>query len=582
LLLQILLSLNEKRQQSAAQTDALGSILQGAVQRNDLVEIRKIVQAFESASPGVTACVGIDSIVQITDNSCDDFSTKSFVVPLSGEDFKVGIKFNGTSYNLILSVVIVFILVLLAIALQLKVTAISKDILSDVKKLVSVPNSPEFVFDEMRLLGLELSDSQSRLIIAERDAAIARTTAALAHDCRKPFTMFKMLIDAVEAEQDPQEAKGMLKECLPEVQQAMASVNGMIADVLEIGAESAPIMEPANPETLIEAKLNEIFRVYPESKVNVSYALNHTHKVDVDTLKIGRVFSNIVGNAVQAMGMRGVLWFNTSEVTEGKKKFIRFCLGNGGSFIPEQSLPRLFDVFFTSGKKGGTGLGLAIALKIVTAHGGRIWCESDSKGGGKVEFLFTLPCSNELADTRDVPLPKSSGEIVSAFERLRRQAQAGELTEHDPLDVSLEKEIIHLVQEIKTPLKVLIADDEGVYRNSLASLVNRSDDLKKLVKMAFALNGEQAILAAKDSPALIILDVDLGQNSVNGYGVLAALRREGFGGFICIHSNRTSPEDYKAAVAAGADAVLPKPMSRTHFLKLALQAMEQVVFRKDV
>ena len=113
----------------------------------------------------------------------------------------------------------------------------------------------------------------------ERDRAIAQMTQALAHDVRKPFTMFRMIIDTIAGEDDPIKAKQLLQELLPEVQQAMVSVNGMISDVLEIGSTSAPIAEPTNPETLIEATLNEIFRVYPESNVNIGYALVHKSKL---------------------------------------------------------------------------------------------------------------------------------------------------------------------------------------------------------------------------------------------------------------------------------------------------------------
>ena len=414
----------------------------------------------------------------------------------------------------------------------------------------------------------------ARVVSLERSGAIAKTTQMLAHDIRKPFSMFRMIIDTVEGEDDPIEAKQLLKESLPEVQQAMASVNGMISDVLEIGSESAPIAEPTNPETLIEATLNEIFRVYPESKVNIIYGLSHKHKVNVDTLKIGRVFSNSVGNAVQAMNQKGDIWFKTVELEENGKPFVKFCLGNGGSVIPPESLSKLFDAFFTSGKKGGTGLGLAIAQKIITAHGGKIWCESDVQRG--VEFFFTLPCANELCDARQMPLPASSAVITSTFERLRKASNGGGRVEADPLEVTLEKEIIKLAKAAKAPLKILVVDDEGVYRNSLAALINRSNDLKEHVALLFAKNSHEALDGVAASPALIIQDVDLGVNSLSGYEVLKTLRAQGYGGVVCIHSNRTSPDDYKVAVDAGADAVLPKPMSRTHFLKLMLQAAERM------
>lgn len=414
--------------------------------------------------------------------------------------------------------------------------------------------------------------SQNEMLVST--SAIARTTQALAHDVRKPFSMFKMIIDAVECQDDPIEAKQLLKEFLPEVQQAMTSVNGMISDVLEIGSESAPITEPTNPETLIEASLNEIFRVYPESKVNIAYGLSHKHKVDVDTLKIGRVFSNVVGNALQAMNQKGELWFKTEELEEGGKLLVKFCLGNGGSFIPPENLSRLFDAFFTSEKKGGTGLGLAIAQKIVTAHGGKIWCESDAQRG--VEFFFTLPCGKELCDSHPTPLPSSSAVITSTFESLRKAASGGERVSADPLEVTLEKEIIRLAKVAKSPLKILVVDDENVYRNSLAALINRSEELKTNVALSFGKNSRDTLEGAALSPALIIQDVDLGVNSQNGYEVLKVLRAEGYLGVVCIHSNRTSPYDYKVALDAGADAVLPKPMSRTHFLKLMVQASERI------
>ena len=320
--------------------------------------------------------------------------------------------------------------------------------------------------------------------------------------------------------------------------------------------------------------------MYPESKVNITYGLSHKHKVNVDTLKIGRVFSNIVGNAVQAMNQKGELWFKTEELEEGGKPFVKFCLGNGGSFIPPDSLSKLFDAFFTSGKKGGTGLGLAIAQKIITAHGGKIWCESDAQRG--VEFFFTLPCADELCDARASPLPASSAVITTTFERLRKASNGGGRVEADPLEVTLEKEIIKLTKAAQKPLKILVVDDEGVYRNSLAALVNRSDDLKAHVALSFAKNSHEAIESAAASPALIIQDVDLGVNSQNGYEVLKALRAKGCGGVVCIHSNRTSPDDYKVAVEAGADAVLPKPMSRTHFLKLMVQALNREAENKPI
>ena len=124
--------------------------------------------------------------------------------------------------------------------------------------------------------------------------------------------------------------------------------------------------------------------------VVVVHDFRHSHPVSVHVQKVARIFSNILDNAVLAMKLEGEMWFRTRDVGS----FVEFCIGNSGSVIPPEHLPKLFEAFFTSGKRGGTGLGLAIAQKVVTAYGGTIRCESrvtPEHPAGQVEFLFTLP-----------------------------------------------------------------------------------------------------------------------------------------------------------------------------------------------
>jgi signal transduction histidine kinase/DNA-binding NarL/FixJ family response regulator len=411
--------------------------------------------------------------------------------------------------------------------------------------------------------------------VSERNNAIAGTVQALAHDVRKPFSMFKMIIEAVSGAADPTEARQILNESLPEVNQAMSSVDGMIADVLEIGSSSKPVSEPTNPESLIETSLNEIFRVFPDSEVNISYDFRHVHKVNVDTNKLVRVFSNIIGNAVQAINRKGEIWFKTKEIfDDDNQPMIQFCLGNAGSFIPEESIPRLFDAFFTSGKKGGTGLGLAIAKKIVEGHQGKIWCESYPSLG--VEFYFTLPKSSERTDGRYTAMPAFSKEISAAIGRFRSDFSTVSNSGKDELQDELERKLHECLVGVSSTVQVLIVDDEAVYRNSLTALIGKSEKLRNSVKLVFAKNSDEALSEIKSDPALVILDEDLGLGSIKGTELLRSARESGFGKMVCVHSNRISIEDVKSAIAAGADAVIPKPMSRSHFLRLLVQATERI------
>ena len=61
-----------------------------------------------------------------------------------------------------------------------------------------------------------------------------------------------------------------------------------------------------------------------------------------------------------------------------------------GSGIPAESLPKIFDPFYTTKQRGhGTGLGLSIALEIIQKHGGTIAVETEAGTG--TTFTIELP-----------------------------------------------------------------------------------------------------------------------------------------------------------------------------------------------
>ena len=203
-------------------------------------------------------------------------------------------------------------------------------------------------------VSLRVSMLEEEVEKARTFAAIARTTQALAHDIRKPMTMFSMIAQAVERTSDPGAARELLRASIPEIKMAIQSVNGMIADVLEVGADSNINPEETDPASLVESCLGEVFRIYPESNIDLSFDFAHKHTIMIDTFKINRTFVNIAVNAVQAMNGKGAMWFRTRDTIRGSRSFVEFCIGNSESYIPPESIKHLFDAFFTQNKKGGT------------------------------------------------------------------------------------------------------------------------------------------------------------------------------------------------------------------------------------
>ena len=408
---------------------------------------------------------------------------------------------------------------------------------------------------------------------ARADSAVARMTHMLAHDVRRPFSILRMGLGMLNGAKDPTSVRNILSRLTPEIDKAVSSVDGLIADVMEVGSTSTQlIQEPASPESLVEAALSDIFRVYPNSDIGIAYSFKHTHMVNVHVQKVGRVFSNIAGNALQAMNYKGTIWFKTKE----RDGLVEFCVGNSGSVIPAENLPKLFDAFFTSGKKGGTGLGLAIAQKVVTAHGGRIWCESSKTlehPDGKVEFYFTMPVAEDRRCQSTASLPLHSSEIRRALEAIAAPASDASV---DKGELTLEADITEVRERLGRPLRVLVVDDEAVYRNALAAYLNRTPELVQSITIATASNAEGALEALHGQAFdLVITDVDMGPESLDGFELVRELRARGLQALVCVHSNRIVAADHQTAILAGANAFLPKPMARAQLLRLALQAAEK-------
>jgi signal transduction histidine kinase/ActR/RegA family two-component response regulator len=403
-----------------------------------------------------------------------------------------------------------------------------------------------------------------------KDQAVAQMTQMLAHDIRKPFSLLRLGLGMLGQAKDPAAVKLAMSRIVPEIDKAILSVDGMLADVMEVGSVTTNlIQEPASPERLIDSTLREVVRMYPKAQIEFTYEFTHEHMINVHVQKVGRMLSNIVGNSFQAMRTKGSMWFRTVE----RDGMIEFCLGNAGSLIPTDVLPNIFETFFTSGKKGGTGLGLAIAKKIVNAHGGKIWCESSTTNehpAGKVEFYFTLPVANRI-NSVPLTLPAHSSGFTSLMAMMANDAIPEPKSENDEL--SLEEEIIRAHAGFGRALTVMIADDEEIYRSGLASYLTRTSGLRESIHITECNDADAAIGAAKACDFdLIITDIDMGSMSLDGFEVVRRLRDGGSTSIICVHSNRIAAEDGKSAIAAGADNFLPKRIGRAQLLRIVLQS----------
>jgi PAS domain S-box-containing protein len=115
-------------------------------------------------------------------------------------------------------------------------------------------------------------------------------------------------------------------------------------------------------------------------------------QVEVQGSELNQVWTNLIDNAIGAMGERGTITIRTFREDE----HLLVELADDGPGIPEDVQPRIFDPFFTTKGVGeGTGLGLDVARRIVTARcGGQI---DFSSRPGETVFRVRLPLQSTCA-----------------------------------------------------------------------------------------------------------------------------------------------------------------------------------------
>lgn len=101
------------------------------------------------------------------------------------------------------------------------------------------------------------------------------------------------------------------------------------------------------------------------------------------------VLFNLIKNALYYKNKTGFKLEISTEEGETTNAIRVFDTGPG---IPASKREKIFDSFYTAGKKGGVGLGLAFCKRVITAFGGAITC--NSKENEWTEFVITLPLYN--------------------------------------------------------------------------------------------------------------------------------------------------------------------------------------------
>ncbi|MBJ6724735.1 PAS domain-containing sensor histidine kinase [Geomonas sp. Red875] len=216
--------------------------------------------------------------------------------------------------------------------------------------------------------------------------------AMMTHDLKSPLTVIMGYIQALLGEMG-EKVDPSLHLFIREMNKSSSKMLTMIEDVLDAYRLEAGLLQIdralCNVRAIIEGACQDGAR---EATVHGSTftatIAPDLPNMELDGKQIGRVFANLIGNAVKFTPRRGSI----SVEAAVRDASLQVVVTDTGIGIPAEELPKVFNKYFrSSAAQGfkGTGLGLTISKAIVEAHGGTISVESGAGQGSR--FTVVLP-----------------------------------------------------------------------------------------------------------------------------------------------------------------------------------------------
>ena len=171
----------------------------------------------------------------------------------------------------------------------------------------------------------------------------------------------------------------------------------LISTILDLSKMEAGMMEyrivPVDFQRIGEVSINKV-RLLADSK-HVQLVLENIGErswVKADASRLEQVLDNLLSNALKFSPEGGVVKVQVKPDLQAG--VLEVTVSDTGPVIAPEDLPHIFERFYQGRTKGkhtaGSGLGLALVKKVVEAHGGRIWIESEKGKGVTVRFILRL------------------------------------------------------------------------------------------------------------------------------------------------------------------------------------------------
>lgn len=230
----------------------------------------------------------------------------------------------------------------------------------------------------------------------------SRFLAAVSHDIRTPANAISLLAELIQRTAQNPEMAGEIPELAQELHSSASSLVTLIGDVLDLTRLDTGGLTMHETEfslgQMLHDECRQLLPLAQQKKLDLQCQTPPGEvRVRLDRVKVGRVVSNLIGNAIKFTD-EGSVRVELRILPDARPQIRVEDTGIG---IDAEHLPRIFDEFFQLKnpdrlRQHGSGLGLSISRRLMNALRGSLDVES-TPGRGST-FTATFPASVVVRD----------------------------------------------------------------------------------------------------------------------------------------------------------------------------------------
>jgi PAS domain S-box-containing protein len=402
------------------------------------------------------------------------------------------------------------------------------------EKIIPTRSGTDRVFDQIKVpifnpdgtrkglvvVGRDITEhkrSEERLREASKLEAVGTMSLAIAHEFNNILMGISGYAQLAHFDIGDRE---LVKKATSTILRLTGRARTMIRRLGTFGRREKLQPKPVDLSRIIDEAIALQERELKLSNITVQRIYKDPSLVMADFAQIEQVFVNLVMNACNAMIPDGKGRLTVQVENVGDRVEARVV--DTGPGIPEDTLPRIFQPFFTAGKEGkrnwvpSLGLGLWVSRQIMDDHGGTILAKSGKEGG--TTFILTLP------------------KVIGSIQE--------EVTKYDHA-VKLD----HLRGK-----EILVIDDEEdllvVFKKYL---------IRQEMKVSTARDGSEALALCRERRYDIIL-MDYIMPGISGLQLVQRLREHAPESRIVVITGKRIPEESEQDLESHVAGILRKPL----------------------